>query len=243
MSLPSRIYTSKSALTGCGFRALFYFPKGVPHMSNASKAQIAANRANSQLSSGPKTEAGKAKSSVNAVKSALTGRTVLLPTDEVPAYELLIQSMIDLYHPASYEENLLVQSLADTDWRLRRIPGLEAGIYALGRLEAADTFAEYPELIDAQTFLKHKREVGNLSIQEVRLRRMREKDLAQLRQIQAERAENEQQKKDAAEPTVPTAAVALFMEAKRAAAGNPSLNISEIGFDFANSPQPAEKAA
>jgi hypothetical protein len=233
----------KSALTGCGLRALFYFPKGVLNMSNASEAQIAANRANSQLSCGPKTDAGKVKSSHNAVKSGLTGRTVLLPTDDVPAYELLIQSMIDLHRPACYEENLLVQSLADTEWRLRRIPGLEAGIYALGRLEAADTFAEYPELIDAQTFLKNKRELGNLSIQETRLRRMREKDLARLRQIQAERAENEQQKKDAAEPTVPAAAVALYMEAKQAAASNPSLNISEIGFDFANSLQRDKKAA
>jgi hypothetical protein len=212
-------------------------------MSNASEAQIAANRANSQLSSGPKTEAGKAKSSVNAVKSALTGRTVLLPTDEVPAYELLIQSMIDLHRPASYEENLLVQSLADTEWRLRRIPGLEAGIYALGRLESTELAAEQPELIDAQTFLKHRRELGNLSIQETRLRRMREKDLARLREIQAERAEKEQQQKKEPEPTVPAAAVALYMEAKRAAASNPSLDISEIGFDFADAPQRDKKAA
>src|SRR4051794_15884848 len=40
-----------------------------------SPSQLAANRANSQLSTGPKSPEGKAKSSLNAVKTALTGRT------------------------------------------------------------------------------------------------------------------------------------------------------------------------
>ena len=48
----------------------------------STAAQIAANQKNSQLSTGPTSEAGKAKSSLNAVKSGLTGRTVLLPTDD-----------------------------------------------------------------------------------------------------------------------------------------------------------------
>jgi hypothetical protein len=103
----------------------------------SSAAQTAANRANSQQSTGPKTEAGKAISSHNAVKSALTGQTVLLPTDDVPAYQLLVQTLIDLHRPITYEEKILVQSLADTEWRLLRIPTLESGIYALGRREAS----------------------------------------------------------------------------------------------------------
>ena len=53
---------------------------------SVTSAQIAANQANAQLSTGPKTEAGKAKSSLNAVSSGLTGRTVLLPSDDAEAY-------------------------------------------------------------------------------------------------------------------------------------------------------------
>ena len=56
------------------------------HMS--SEAQIKANRANAQNSSGPKSPEGKAKSSLNAVKTGLTGRTVLLPGDDAAAYDL-----------------------------------------------------------------------------------------------------------------------------------------------------------
>ncbi|HLH04775.1 MAG TPA: hypothetical protein VKX25_18555 [Bryobacteraceae bacterium] len=53
----------------------------------ATEAQLIANRANSQLSTGPKTAEGKATVSHNAVKNALTGATVLLPTDDAALYQ------------------------------------------------------------------------------------------------------------------------------------------------------------
>src|SRR6266567_4672177 len=57
-----------------------------------SASQLAANRANAQLSTGPKTAEGKTKASLNAVKTALTGRTVLLPTEHAAAYESHIRA-------------------------------------------------------------------------------------------------------------------------------------------------------
>src|SRR5947209_5006403 len=67
-------------------------PSGVllcqePFSPMSSESQIAANRQNAQCSTGPKTPEGKAKSSLNAVKTGLTGRTVLLPSDDAAAYE------------------------------------------------------------------------------------------------------------------------------------------------------------
>ncbi len=53
----------------------------------ATPAQIAANEKNAQLSSGPVSPEGKKVSSHNAVKTGLTGQTVLLPSDNVAAYE------------------------------------------------------------------------------------------------------------------------------------------------------------
>ncbi|MBV9034055.1 MAG: hypothetical protein JO182_06140, partial [Acidobacteriaceae bacterium] len=89
-----------------------------------SERRLAANRANAQLSTGPRTDAGKAKSSLNAVKTGLTGRTVLLPNDEVAAYEAHIERFRKEFQPVGDQETHLVQSLADTQWRLDRIPNL-----------------------------------------------------------------------------------------------------------------------
>ena len=169
----------------------------------STSAQIAANQKNSQLSTGPTSEAGKAKSSLNAVKSGLTGRTVLLPGDDAALYEAHLSHFVESYAPAGDDERNLVQSLADTEWRLLRIPSLEMGIYAVGRLEFAGSFPNEDEsvrkhLIEAKVFLAYQRQLNNLSIQETRLRRQREKDAATLRELQAKRKQQAKARLDAA---------------------------------------------
>jgi len=164
-----------------------------------SCAQVAANRANSQLSTGPKTPEGKAKSSLNAVKTGLTGRTVLLASDDAAAYENHVRNYTCELRPATPREHALAQSLADNAWRLDRIPALEMAIYAQGHLEFADAFDEHdpalrPGLIELHTYLTYEKQLRNLHLQEMRLRRQREKDTAELRQLQQERdAERDRQ--------------------------------------------------
>jgi hypothetical protein len=175
----------------------FYFRS--PFLS--TPAQIAANRKNAQLSTGPTSETGKSKSFLNAVKTGLTGRIVLLPSDEAVAYEAHVQEFMKRLAPATDEERNLVQSLANTEWRLLRIPALETGIYAVGRLECAELFPNEDEavrkqLIEAKVFLTYQRQLTNLSIQESRLRRQREKDTAALRELQDERKAQAQARLD-----------------------------------------------
>jgi len=158
----------------------------------STSAQIAANQANAQLSTGPTSETGKTKSSLNAVKTGLTGRTVLLPNEDAVLYEAHVLQFMKSHAPSGDDERNLVQSLADTEWRLLRIPALEMGVYAVGRLEFAELFANEDEaarkhLIEAKVFLVYQRQLNNLSIQESRLRRQREKDTAGLRELQQER--------------------------------------------------------
>jgi hypothetical protein len=155
----------------------------------STTAQIAANQKNAHLSTGPTSPEGKMKSSLNAVKTGLTGRTVLLPGDDAALYEAHVSNFMQRHQPAGDEEHSLVQSLADTEWRLLRIPSLEFAIYALGRLELAEMFpqedaAVRTQLIEAKTFLTYQRQLNNLSVQESRLRRQREKDTAALRSLQ-----------------------------------------------------------
>ncbi|MGA8598821.1 MAG: hypothetical protein WB676_29230 [Bryobacteraceae bacterium] len=77
------------------------------------------------------------------------------------------------------------------------------GIYAVGRLEFADLFPhEDPEvrkhLIEAKIFIAYQRQLNNLSIQENRLRRQREKDSAALRELQELRNRQTQARLDEA---------------------------------------------
>jgi hypothetical protein len=97
-----------------------------------SEARLAANQANAQLSTGPTSVTGKAASSLNGLKTGLTGRTVLLPGDDAAAaYQGLVESFVERHQPVGDAEQNLVQSLADTEWRLQRIPALEMGISSL----------------------------------------------------------------------------------------------------------------
>src|SRR5690348_18383938 len=98
------------------------------------KKRLLANQANAQLSTGPRTEEGRAKSSLNAVKTGLTGRTVLLPSDDVAEYELHLAAYAEEFAPVGLLETNLMESIAGTDWRLRRIPGLESALFAKGRI-------------------------------------------------------------------------------------------------------------
>ena len=167
-----------------------------PSEEKVSPAQLAANRANAELSTGPITQEGRAKSSLNAVKTALTGRTVLLPTDDAAEYERHMQSYEGQFAPVGQLETDLVRSLAETAWRLLRIPSLENAIYAKGHIEFAEQFededpAVRPHLILLETHMKYERQIRNLQLQEARLVRRREKELAELRQLQKERKEQE----------------------------------------------------
>jgi hypothetical protein len=101
------------------------------------------------------------------------------------------------HQPVGDQELALVQSLADTHWRLAGIPSLEAGINALGRLEFAELFPDQEEgvrkqLIEAKIYLAYQRQLANLSIQEGRLRRQAEKDLAALQALQQPRIKETQ---------------------------------------------------
>lgn len=194
--------------------------------SPVSEAKLAANRANAQLSPGPTSAAGKDKSSLNAVKTGLTGRTILLSTDEAAAYQAHVREYTKDLNPVGLRESDLVQSIADSAWRLQRIPVLEAAIYAQGRIQFANHFDDHDaslrsSLIELQTHLTYEKQLRNLHIQESRLHRRREKDLAVLCELQKER---KQCQKDALE-----AASRLYTLAKRA---SQPFNLAELGFEF-----------
>lgn len=169
-----------------------------------SEPKLHANRENATHSTGPRTPEGKAVSSRNAVKTGLTGRTMVFSPEEALWYELHLGHFEKDFAPVGHRERELVQRLADTDWRLNRIPVLEQGIYTLGRTTFADLYPDEPDgnvhalLIDQHIYMTYARQLNNLSIQESRLRRNYAKDLAELKAMQSERLAKEEAARTAA---------------------------------------------
>ena len=91
----------------------------------ASKKQIEANRRNAKKSTGPKTEEGKAKSSMNALKHGLTSQKVWLNEEEERDFKSFRLGLLDELEPIGSLETQFVCRIAAQMWRLARVPGIE----------------------------------------------------------------------------------------------------------------------
>jgi hypothetical protein len=113
----------------------------------STEAKITANIANSQHSTGPRTEAGRAESSKNSLKHGLTAtQTVLLPGEDEAAYRKLHEEAIAFWAPIIEPELALVRYLCDVQWRLSRC----------GRLEAVLLSADTPDFKSLDIISKHE---------------------------------------------------------------------------------------
>ena len=159
-------------------------------MSTASR--IAINRANAQHSTGPKTPEGKKHSSLNALRHGLTGQIVVMPTEDLAAYQQHLESFTDEYTPKGATESNLVQALADTSWRLNRVAALETNLLTLGIANATSPITDAPNQVqDAFAIVSalesQSKALSNLSLHSQRLSRQFERTVAQLRELQKAR--------------------------------------------------------
>ena len=98
----------------------------------ATQKQIDANRRNAQNSTGPVTDLGKATAKFNALKHGMTARTAVLPYEDAGAYADLREAFHDTYKPANATEASLVETVANSYWRLLRIRRVETATFDLG---------------------------------------------------------------------------------------------------------------
>jgi len=173
----------------------------VPNGHARAADRVEGNRANAQKSTGPRTEAGKQRSKLNALRHGLTGQTVVLPTEDHSAYQRHSQAFLDEYRPQGATETQLVQSITDISWQLNRAAAVETNLFSLGITEMEDRIrANHPQAEDALAmalaFREHNRAFANLGVYRQRLTRQFERTLILLRQIQAERRANEERQLD-----------------------------------------------
>jgi hypothetical protein len=170
--------------------------------------RAATNRANSARSTGQRTESGKQRSSRNSLRHGLTARTAVLPTEDPEAYQRHIQQFLDEYAPATGTETQLVHEIANTAWRLNRIPFLEAELFSQD---------PNPQILVPM--------LATLGLHGSRLSRQFQKALEQLRDIQEVR--------NCLERRQLTEAAELFLRHERKGLPwDPSVFAKETGFVF-----------
>jgi hypothetical protein len=97
----------------------------------ATAAQIIANRNNAQLSTGPKSEEGKAVVAQNRLSHGLSSKSfALLPVEDPGEWETLLNALADEHRPDSPTASFLVTELARAQWKLNRVLALEAELLA-----------------------------------------------------------------------------------------------------------------
>jgi hypothetical protein len=132
-------------------------------------------------STGPRTPAGKQRSSLNALRHGLTAASPVLPSEDQAAYDAHRRGFFDEYQPATPTESQLTQELADTAWRLNRIPSLEAALLDRAANPPSDQARIDFDIVDAH------RALATLGLHYTRLSRQFQKAVDHLRNIQSER--------------------------------------------------------
>jgi hypothetical protein len=94
----------------------------------ATPAQIIANRANAQKSTGPRSAEGKSASRFNALKHGIDAQSAVIPGEDPAAYDALAADYHREYRPESPSESFHVETMLRADWQKRRLVPVEADL-------------------------------------------------------------------------------------------------------------------
>jgi hypothetical protein len=119
-------------------------------------ARTTANAANARLSTGPRTAAGIARSSKNAVRHGLASASVVVldRVENGAEYEAMLNDVFDDVAPVGAVETYLAERLAQLLWRLRRVLRFETRYLSQWQLDSLPS----PELLDERVQQQAKRD-------------------------------------------------------------------------------------
>ena len=108
----------------------------------ATSAQIDANRANAQLSTGPRSVEGKAMSSRNSFKLGITAQSMIIPGEDPAELDQLTTDYEQQFHPVGPIETDLLETVVRAVWMRRRYDRIEAAVITSRMAALKDT--EHP---------------------------------------------------------------------------------------------------
>jgi len=132
-----------------------------PPVIEIPNAQLAANRANAQHSTGPTTEAGRAASSQNHTIHGLArhnGVFKLLASEDPHGFEALKAALAAEHLPNTETESILVTTMAESHWLSNRAQNLQATCFdeTTGQIADPKLFSLYLRYQTAHTRAFHK---------------------------------------------------------------------------------------
>ena len=156
----------------------------------STAAQIEANRQNAQLSSGPVSETGKRKSSLNSTKHGLTGQTIIVPAEVKDAYDTHCLAYLDEYQPKTHQETELIQQYADQQWSLHQINTQQITVMGIMSATTSQHMQAGSDLetLNAAIAPLYK-QMSNLSLYEQRRSRAAAATLARFQELAAARSQ------------------------------------------------------
>jgi len=132
-----------------------------PSLSSISPAQLAANRANAQLSTGPSTSAGRAISSQNRTSHGLArhnGVFLLLASEDPNGFEALKASLAAEHLPTTETESILINTMVESHWLANRAQTLQNSCFdpQTGQITDPKLFTLYLRYQTTHTRAFHK---------------------------------------------------------------------------------------
>ncbi len=139
----------------------------------SSPASQLANAANAQLSTGPRTEEGKARSAQNARKHGLTAAQLVIVAEDREEFEALLADYQSAVRPSGPIQQTLFDQLVEAAWHLERIRNMET--------ELSATAASYLELLNNEEVQK---KLDRLARHKTRIERTFHRSLRELKALQ-----------------------------------------------------------
>jgi len=156
----------------------------------------------SKSGGGPKTEAGKARSSLNALRHGYTShKAILLCNENEQDLRDFSQIFFNRFQPVNEAEGLLVEELTAAAWRLRRLWHAESAVFDMEMCRISNNPEDTCDLEPVDELMRFARALERLSFKPGNplmliqryarsLRIQYNRALRELRELQAERNDN-----------------------------------------------------
>ena len=147
--------------------------------------QIEANRRNAQKSTGPTSVTGKAASSMNALKSGIHAKSLVLPSEKLADLEQLIDNYYQRHNPDSPEACFYLDEVIHCEWLLRRYRTAETQMW---QYQAQSAYADEQKYPLGKSATGHSTPFSKLQYRVDATRRAYHRALKALKELKAEAA-------------------------------------------------------